>query len=127
MKIIKFLLSILVSCIIFASCNTMPSDISSAHYTYAQKAIEIVDEYLDFNITVEEAYEKISELHEREETLPDTDYDDPTHANDFSIEATVSIIDFNLFQLKLDPSSDEQSELLENRNELAELIGAKKK
>lgn len=127
MKIVKYLLLVIVFCMMLSSCNSVPNDVSSEHCSYARKAIEIVDEYLDYIITAEEAYKKISELRDREDTLPDTEFEDPTHCKDFSIEVKVSSIDYNFFTLKYHPSADEQSKLLENRNDLAGLIGEKKK
>lgn len=119
----------LITCLIVTLVGCTSTHVSNQHLNYGKKAIEIVDQYLDFEISIEEAYAKIEELVDRRDELPDTDYDDPTYFNNFWIEEYTFSISMNLFQLAYEIGSEtEQMEyLLANRNEIAEYIGVQKR
>ena len=128
----RFISTILVGFILFSTITFLsgcgggkPNDVSDQHYQYALKAIEIADGYLDFDLTVDEAYAEISELEERKEELPDGKVGDKTHAKDFSIESNVSMLSSALVRGYLDLDTDIYDDVLERRNSLAKAIGEK--
>ena len=117
---------VLVMALVLTGCSEgKPSNISEAHYKYGLKALEIVDEYLDFNITAKNAREKIDALTNESDSLPKTEFKSPDHAKNFGVESGVTLLSYEL--LKIDTGSGSYDDLLEQRNELAELLNEKKR
>ena len=109
-----------------------PDDISSQHYQYALKAIEYVDQYLDYEISVYEAYNLLKDL-ESQSALPETEHGDATYYKNYVVEFNVWVIQTDLFRMYSDSildssdSTDYYDEILESRNEIAEMVGEKKR
>ena len=109
-----------------------PDDISSQHYQYALKAIEYVDQYLDYEISVYEAYTLLNEL-KYQSALPETEHGDATYYKNYVVEFNVWGIKNDLFRMYSDSildssdSTDYYDEILESRNEIAEIVGEKKR
>lgn len=117
---------ILILALVLTGCSKgKPNDISEAHYKYGLKALEIVDEYLDFNITAKNAREKIDALTNESDSLPKTEFKSPDHAKNSGVEHEVTMLSYEL--LKIDNGSGTYDDLLEQRNELAELLNEKKR
>ena len=89
------ILLILTGC---AKDNLKPC--SEAHYKYGQKALEITDQYLNYDINSEEAYELIDKLYSSEDELPETTIEDRTHSANFRIESDVYSIHSRMLSLK---------------------------
>ena len=109
-----------------------PDDISSQHYQYALKAIEYVDQYLDYDVSVYEAYNLLDNLR-NQSSLPETEFGDVTHRKNYNVEFSVTMITHTLLSmhsdavLNISDSTDRYDEILEHRNELAEVVGEKKR
>lgn len=129
--LIAFLLlsitTLLLGCNGGASGSTKPDNVSDQHYRYALKAIEIADGYLDYELSAVEAYYQIESLVSREEELPDSEFGDPTHSKDSSVEFYTSFLRWEISDAKYDASSEIYNKIVEYRNEIAELIGEKKR
>ncbi len=108
------------------SCVNLSSlfknDISTQHHSYAEKALEITDMYLDYEISAETASFLIDELKARENELPNS-----TGSKDTLIEAKVTMLSGKLMLAGIESSSQQYNEILSLRNELAELIGEKER
>ena len=136
----RFISTILVSLLLlssltfFTSCNNddLPEsikekNISKEHYQYAIDAIEIVDAYLDGNVTMLETSEQLQELEERKTELPSTEKSRPSDANNMCIEMAVLMMSMD-FQLTIDNMAPlDEEDILYWRNELAEMIGEKER
>ena len=121
----RFIILALVACLFFLSVGCTPTDISSQHLNYGRKAIEIVDQYLDYEISISEAYSEIEALKARSDGLPD---DDSTAVKDLGTETYVLFVSIDLMNIYFDGSSSElEKSLLENRNKLAGYVGVGKR
>ncbi len=99
-----------------------PGDVSEKYYNYGLKALEIIDSYLDYEISTEEAYSKLNDLTDRKRSLGDYVHDKDLHVVIYvsSAELEVSEIERGVWSASLD-------ELIEDRNNIAEAVGAKKR
>ena len=58
-----FIVSMALLVLLFANCSGRPADISEETYKAGSKAIEIVDNYLDYNLSKDDAYYMLSLIH----------------------------------------------------------------
>ena len=107
--------------------NDKPKDISQQHYQYGLKAIEIADAYLDYDISAKEARSQLENLTSREDELPDTEWEDPTHLNGYQVEFYAFLMKTEFVQAMYSSSSDSYDDVVKCRNEIAEAIGKKKR
>lgn len=125
--LIAFLLlsitTLLLGCNGGASGSTKPDNVSDQHYRYALKAIEIADGYLDYEITAADAYLQISDLLDREDELPESEFAD----DDYRIESSTWRLRWEIVHAIDDASSEIYNKIVEYRNEIAEIIGEKKR
>ncbi len=95
----KFLLMLLSSILILSS-GCIPTEknsnnaIDDAHYKYGQKALEIADQCLNFEITSEEACEAIDSLYENQNKLSTTNINDNTRFLNYEIGSDVSTLHY---------------------------------
>lgn len=96
----KILIAFLIILLTLTGCTTDNlRPCNEAHYKYGQKALEIADRYLNYDIDSEEAYGLIDKLYSSEDELPDTE-NDTTHLADFSIKVDVSSLHSRMLSLK---------------------------
>lgn len=115
-KIITLIMSILISSL-FTGCSSQKlKPIDESYYKYGQKALEIADQCLNFEITPDETYEKLSRLCESADSLQKTDSYDKTHAANLSIGHDVTMLSFESMTLK--HGSSDYSEFQEKRDDL---------
>lgn len=115
-KIITLIMSILISSL-FTGCSSQKlKPIDESYYKYGQKALEIADQCLNFEITPEETYEKLNSLCESADSLPKNDSNDETHTANFSIDTDVTLLSYESLTLKLGKS--DYSEFKEKRDDL---------
>lgn len=118
----KKILLLLLSSILILSSGCIPTGknsnnaIDDAHYKYGQKALEIADQCLNFEITSDEAYEAIDELYENQNKLPTTTIKDDTHFSNHGIELDVTTLHYCIFSYKQGYS--DYDTVKEKRNEL---------
>lgn len=102
-----------------------PYSMSSQHEKYGRKALEIADAYLDFDITAEEAYKKISDLTSAMGTLP-KDTEDEKLGNLFVV-TSVNQVEAALYAVSIKNAglaTAVSDDVLTSRNELARYLGA---
>lgn len=118
----KKIISILICCCIFllVGCTNKPDGMSDTGYKACVKAIEIIDDFLNMDISSEEASEKLEDVENR---LPKDCKDD-----DLSVSIYISSAQWKMLEMK-HPSTTEDNltkEIKEERNNLAELINKSK-
>lgn len=116
-------ITLLLGCNGGASGNTKPDNVSDQHYMYALKAIEIADGYLDYEITATDAYLQISDLLDREDELPGSEFAD----DNYRVESCTWRLNWEIGKAMDAASSEIYNKIVEYRNEIAELIGEKKR
>ena len=103
--------------ILLSGCDSQKlKPIDKVYYTYGQKALEIADQCLNFEITPDETYEKLNRLCESADSLPKTDSHDNTHAANLSISHDVTLLSFESMTLK--HGNSDYSEFQEKRDDL---------
>ena len=121
MNIAKILFVISIASLMLTACGS--PKVSDDHLRYGQKALSIVDDYLNFNINAKEASEQAKELKYREDSLPKVEIEDETYRNNFNIESSVRMINLYLSSLSLFNSEEDLKNLKIERNKIAEIIG----
>ena len=118
-------LALVIACFMsLIACSKTPEPkrpLSDAHNKYGTKALEIVDNYLDFSISASDAYKQIDELYSSVNALPKVEENDDTYYGNHFVEHDVSMIRFELSDISSGRGSYE--ELKEKRDDLAEQLG----
>ena len=122
-RIIVALILVLILAFAMTACSSTKYPMSEQHEKYGRKALEIVDAYLDFDLTAEEAYKKLDSLCDAEGTLPEPKNKDEEHG-DTMIRLTVSNLRYDLRKAYYDGKTDG---ILEQRNKIADLLGVKQR
>lgn len=117
----KLICYAMVLCLLFlAACSFSKYPMDDQHVKYGEKALEIADQYLDYELSVDEAYEKISSLNDSRKTLPTVEKDDKNYDGNFFVESEVSLLYFAFSSAKY---RKDPSDILESRNRLASTLG----
>lgn len=127
MKRIAICFFLIIFSLTFASCTNKPNDISEQHIQYGTKAVEIADYYLDYELSADEASVMLDSLRKRENELPDTEFGDKEHSKNSSVESNVLYLQVKLLSASVYGTSKEYEEVLNQRNEIAEYVGLKKR
>ena len=115
---------LLVSICACHNYGVKPDDISNAHYEFGKKALDIVDQYMDGRISAETARDRLDHLYNYgDHDLPETEFGDPMHRKNFSVEGTVWFLKIEMSSIAFGTGSE--SELLDKRNDLAEDLNEK--
>ena len=130
MKRIKFLpllLSLLLLfSLLFSACSSPQFPMTEHHEKFGRKALEIADAYLDFEITADEAYQKISDLYYARDSLPEGTSDQKT--GNLMVESEVFLLESAFWAVRVKNSglaTAVDSDVLGSRNKLAETLGVK--
>lgn len=114
----KRLILVIISCciLLLVGCSNKPDSMSDTGYKACVKAIEIIDDFLNMDISSEEASEKLEDVENR---LPKDCKDD-----DLSVSIYISSAQWKMLEMKHPSASEEDltKEIEEDRNNLAELI-----
>ncbi len=114
---ILIIFCVLAFAILFVSCgDKKPDDISDDMYKCGLAALEIVDDYLDNSISLDEAQKRLT----RNKDLADSIVD-ANHENDSAIPHRLSDLMYCMWAKNRGTGTD--SEIEEKRQELAELLG----
>jgi len=100
-----------------------PENISEAHYNYGLKALEIVDSYLDFDSTSEEAQEKMDALIKEQGNLPETEFKDANHLKNSNVEHHITMLSYSLSKVSYGKGT--YDDVLSKRNDLAKVLNEK--
>ena len=122
--VLALLFSLLSAC---SSSTKFP--MTEQHEKLGRKALEVADAYLDYDLSLDDACEKINDLYHALDTLPEGTSEQST--GNLSLKVRVMSLDFAFSQAKLRASgltglaSKESADILGARNDLAELLGVK--
>lgn len=126
----KIVCVLLVAVLILAGCGPRPKyKATEQHIKYGQKALEIADAYLDFDLSLEDAKKKIDDLYDAEESLPKPSKEEELGC--IAIEGDVFSLNSAFFHADLRAAglkgiaSAESADILKARNKLAEDLGVK--
>lgn len=114
-KAILFLLAAVI--IILPGCK--PNGLSDAAYSLGIKSLEIIDAYLDFDITAADAMERLEGIDNSFDDLGDLE------TYDFILSNDVSNVYWDIRGLQFDISS--YDDVLDGRNKLAESLNRSKR
>ena len=113
--------------IFLCGCESKPGDISEQHYNYGIKALEIADQYLDYKMTADEAASALNELLKREDELPETEFGDTNHANNYHVEINTYLICRNIERQSYSADTETFNSIKETRNSIARALGEKER
>lgn len=119
-----FTLTLLLS--LLSACSSPQFPMTEQHEKFGRKALEIADAYLDFEITADEAYQKISDIYDAKDSLPEGTSDQKT--GNLLVESDVFLLESAFWAVKVKNSglaTAVDSDVLGRRNKLAETLGLK--
>ncbi len=123
----KKVIAVLCALAVFVSgCSSRPGGLTEETYRTGKNALEAIDQYLDGEITAQEAHDKINLyydiLDKHNDSLDENEDNDKLSFNCSSIKLECMIASYAI--VKIDAGfSDEMESLLESRNDIAEIIG----
>lgn len=98
-KIAIFLFTVLIASTLVA-CNSKPDDMDEDTYELGKKAVNVMDEYFDGEISSEEADEQLSTISDR---LDDLDSDNSI----YNLTNSEVVLDISMFSLSMSMSDNE--------------------
>lgn len=123
----KIIIFAIVLALLLSACSSGPKyPMTEQHEKFGRKAVEIADAYLDFDLTVEEAYKKISDLYDAVDTLPEGTKEQDV--GNFFVTSEVFHLESTFYGARaksLGFATAVSSDVLEARNRLAETLGIK--
>lgn len=125
----KLIVLLLAAALLLTACSSTKFPMTSQHEKYGRKALEIADAYLDFDLTLDEAKDKIDALVKSEASLPEPSSEE--NVGSLSVEIEVASLQSAFFHAVLRAeglkglASEESADILKARNKLAEDLGVK--
>jgi len=125
----KLTLALLCICFCFnlSACGEKKEKISDQYVQYSKKIIEISDQFLDYDLSADEAHDKLKELTERESELTEAEPGTDEYFAGSTIQNCTWRINMALLRADTAPSAEHNNTIKDERNKLAELIGEKKR
>lgn len=117
---------LLLFSLLLSACSSPQFPMTEQHEKFGRKALEIADAYLDFEITADEAYQKISDLYDARDSLPEGTSDQKT--GNLIVESEVFLLESAFWAVSVKNSglaTAVDSDVLGSRNKLAETLGVK--
>lgn len=106
--------------------TTAKYDLSDKAMSVAKQAVKVIDDYLEGNISYEEARDKISGLDDDMEYANSIEYGEE-HYDDRWLRHDLTMLSFSLMSDRWDGDLESYEELVEDRNKIAEDAGLKKR
>lgn len=111
---------------LLCGCSSKPGDVTEETYRTGKNALTEIDQYLDGEITAEEAHDKLDTyyeiLDEHSDTLDTTGDDFKLSANCSTVKRNCMTASYSITKIKSGVSGGTES-LLDSRNNIAETIG----
>ena len=104
----------LVMCLSLIGCGGVPAGMSKSAYEIGVKALKITDQYIDADISADEAHAKLSDLSDRIDSLPYS----TENIKDRMVGIYIDSISYELIRFQMDYSS-----IVEDRDKLANVLG----
>lgn len=122
-RLILLFVAIATLAVALSGCQKTKWKMSKQHEKYGRKALEIVDAFLDYDITIDEAISKLDDLVLTEKTLPEAKNDDEETGNTFIVYGVRNLQSgLSLAKIRKDTSN-----VVDLRNSIAEDLGEKKR
>ena len=115
-----------LSLILFAACST-GIDASDKAVSVAKNAIEVVDAYLDGEMTYSETSDQLDTLKSEMDYVDEMEPGAEHKAEDFSIGAKILMLSTKVTSNSIYGDSESYEEVVDARNELAEDVGLGKR
>ena len=128
-KVPALLLALALLLFLFSACSSTKYPMTEQHEKLGRKALEIADAYLDYDLSLDDACEKIKALYQATDTLPDGTSEQST--GNLSLKVRVMSLESALTHAQLRAAgltglaSKDSADILGARNKLAELLGVK--
>ena len=129
-KALSLLLALALLLSLLSACSSSTKyPMTEQHEKLGRKALEIADAYLDFDLSLDDACEKIKDLYHALDTLPEGTREQSD--GNRSLDLRVTLLESAFSHAKLRASglygvaSKESADILGARNDLAELLGVK--
>jgi len=120
-KKIKALISVIIICSLLVACSQKaekPDTVSEEMYTIGTKAVKITDKYLNADLTLDEAFEEISNLYDQAHSAENDEYD-----YDLSVAVDIGSIHVKMMEMNIPMHSEyTDSDIKDARDELAETL-----
>ena len=111
---------------LLCGCSSKPGDVTEETYRTGKNALEAIDQYLDGEITAEEAHDKLGLyydiLDEHSDTLDETGDDYKLSLNCSSVQTNCMSASYAITKIDAWVSGETES-LIDSRNDIAEIIG----
>lgn len=125
----KIILLSLIFLLCFCTACGYRSNIDERTEKVAEQMISVVDQYLDFEIEAEEAKEKMANLSTR---IAEPDDNASSEEKDLHLYAThlenqMRFVSYQIIKHDPEGLADAEDSLLNARNKVAEIIGARKR
>ena len=128
MKKALFIISVLLCTMLFSSCGENKEiNVSEQHIQYGQRALEIADQYIDYEISASKAYEMLESLADREAELPDISPSDKNRSGNSNVETYTFLLKCEISLSVNNPTDEKYSSIIKHRNAIADVIGAERK
>ena len=109
--------------LMLTACSKAPFAIDDQHKKYGEKALEIADKFLDYDLSLDEAAAKLEDLTDMAGSLPNVSKNDENRFGNERVVARVDLLETQ-FNLAMIVGLEKQSaEILDARNSLAEILG----
>lgn len=119
MKISKRIIPIVLVLCFLIGCGQKGRIMSDHYRRYCEKVLEIADKYLDFEISANEAYDRINSLDSSIKSYPESEDEEEERGNR-SARLLVMTIEWDFV-------TNNGGEILEDRNAIARLIGKRER
>ena len=111
---------------LLCGCSSTPEGVTEETYRTGKNALEAIDQYLDGEITADEAHDKLDMyyeiLDEHSDSLDETEGDFKLSANCSSVQRDCMTASYSITKINSGISGGTES-LLDSRNNIAEIIG----
>lgn len=126
-RVLGVLVAIVMCCGLLAGCGSdgKPEEMNEDIYSYGVKAVEVIDSFLESDLTIDEAVDKTDALSASADSI-ETD-----ESSDKLVQTNLSTLSLQFFTISVrnhrgsDVSSDDMSDLREMRETLKDLLNMK--
>lgn len=128
-KTVSIILALLLVASVFSACSSPKMKMSEQHQKYGLEALKIADAYLDLEISLDDAYQRIGSLSDSVDALPEEEGTENETGN-LVLSSEVSLLESAFWSASVKStgiSVSTSSDILARRNSLAELLGKSKR
>lgn len=113
---------LLLSAVILSSCSTPMFKTSDPYISLGKKAVEVMDDYLDFDISIEEARSRMGSVYNRTNELPEVNANSE-YKGDYYLKIEFELAYMHFVRMSYGTDSDDYQTILDYRNSIAKDLG----